>query len=629
MNLNGSSDNAIHNAITAAVQYKLGFGLPGPFQQVMYIKHACFGPHCGYAALADSNSWMSVFQGDYYKDAGVQMHEIGHNFGLAHSGMGQDTYADHTCLMGNPLYPGSDGSVSMCFNPAKSWQLGWYSPFYDDVYVTVGQEWEGKLIGVSDYKNNPNSDKIVLRIETDTPEDYFVGFNRAIGSNSANDLCDNCVTVIKTGNNGEAFQQSWNQINPKGGLLENEFFLIRNHLNSGKTLRIHVIQINLDVSPGFAHVSIKFDEFDCPESTSAIKFELMTDNYPENAWSMKNSEGVIVHERAIDIYSTPNKLYSENYCVSPGEYEFVITDVYGDGICCDWGNGYYTMYEGSTLLFDGGQFTYNAPESFTVQGASGEVFATVQDHIGWIDAPIESLNGAGVAPRSVSPATASPATISSCPESESLIRFELRTDEYAPESAWSVENSVGLKVLERVRDRYPSANNLYSENLCFTPGEYEFIITDSYGDGICCLYGIGYYRMYEGSTLLFEGGQFFASASESFTVQGAISCPGSESAIKFELMTDEYANENAWSMTNSEGVIVHQRASDNYPATNFFYSENYCVTPGEYEFEISDVWGDGICCEFGNGYYKMYEGSTLLFEGGQFAGSASESFTVG
>uniref|UniRef100_A0A7S2RVQ4 Peptidase M11 gametolysin domain-containing protein n=1 Tax=Eucampia antarctica TaxID=49252 RepID=A0A7S2RVQ4_9STRA len=253
---------AIENAITTAVQLKLGFGLPGPFQQVMYIKHACFGPHCGYAALADSNSWMSVFQGDYYKDAGVQMHEIGHNFGLAHSGMGQDTYADHTCLMGNPLYSDTDGS--MCFNPAKSWQLGWYSPFYEDVYVGAGQEWEGKLIGVSDYKNNPNSDKIVLRIETDTQDDYFVGFNRATGSNSDNDLCDNCVTVIKTGNNGESYSQSWNQINPQGGLLENEFFLIENHLNSGKTLRIHVIQINLDVSPGFARVYIKVeDEVNC------------------------------------------------------------------------------------------------------------------------------------------------------------------------------------------------------------------------------------------------------------------------------------------------------------------------------------------------------------------------------
>ncbi len=55
------------------------------------------------------NSWMSVYQAHYYKLVGVTVHELGHNFGLAHSGKASDgkAYTDHTGMMGNPLY--SDG----------------------------------------------------------------------------------------------------------------------------------------------------------------------------------------------------------------------------------------------------------------------------------------------------------------------------------------------------------------------------------------------------------------------------------------------------------------------------------------------------------------------------------------
>jgi hypothetical protein len=96
----GSTRYQVSNAITTAVQDKLGFDLPGPFDAVMYIVEGCYGDDCGWAAYADINSWLSVFQGVYYKLAGVQLHEIGHNLNLAHSG-GLDglAYTDHTCLV--------------------------------------------------------------------------------------------------------------------------------------------------------------------------------------------------------------------------------------------------------------------------------------------------------------------------------------------------------------------------------------------------------------------------------------------------------------------------------------------------------------------------------------------------
>lgn len=66
----------VRNAVTAAVQTKLGFTLPGPFQQVMYMLEKCYGEDCGWAAYAYLNSWNSVYQGGYYSMTGVQVSEM-------------------------------------------------------------------------------------------------------------------------------------------------------------------------------------------------------------------------------------------------------------------------------------------------------------------------------------------------------------------------------------------------------------------------------------------------------------------------------------------------------------------------------------------------------------------------
>ena len=65
--------STVRNAVTTAVQAKLGITLPGPYQQVMYVLEGCY-QDCGWAAYAYVNSWMSVYQGNYYKMVGVQMH---------------------------------------------------------------------------------------------------------------------------------------------------------------------------------------------------------------------------------------------------------------------------------------------------------------------------------------------------------------------------------------------------------------------------------------------------------------------------------------------------------------------------------------------------------------------------
>ena len=52
VSLEGNSRGTIRNAVTTAVQALLGHGLPGPYQQVMYVLESCY-QDCGWAAYGE------------------------------------------------------------------------------------------------------------------------------------------------------------------------------------------------------------------------------------------------------------------------------------------------------------------------------------------------------------------------------------------------------------------------------------------------------------------------------------------------------------------------------------------------------------------------------------------------
>jgi len=250
ISLTNQSNSAIRNAVTTKVQNLLGYGLPGPYDYVLYSLEKCY-VDCGWAAYAYVNSWNSVYQNVYYKRPGVLLHEIGHNFGLAHSG-GLDgaTYTDHTCTMGNPHY--SDDGFQ-CFNPAKNFQLNWYN----DAKITEDVTIEGysntlTLVGIGEYGNR-GGNPVTVRLETGTSADYFVGFNRATGPNRFNDQGDNKVSIIQvTQNNGQSYAQSY----LKALLSQGQSHTIPNFGGTGKTVTVTVDSIDISNSPGTAIISI-------------------------------------------------------------------------------------------------------------------------------------------------------------------------------------------------------------------------------------------------------------------------------------------------------------------------------------------------------------------------------------
>eukprot|EP00587_Corethron_hystrix_P002008 CAMPEP_0113308788 /NCGR_PEP_ID=MMETSP0010_2-20120614/7098_1 /TAXON_ID=216773 ORGANISM="Corethron hystrix, Strain 308" /NCGR_SAMPLE_ID=MMETSP0010_2 /ASSEMBLY_ACC=CAM_ASM_000155 /LENGTH=626 /DNA_ID=CAMNT_0000163923 /DNA_START=152 /DNA_END=2029 /DNA_ORIENTATION=+ /assembly_acc=CAM_ASM_000155 len=248
--LNGSSDYAIMNAARLKAQEQLGISLPGTgadqYDNIYYAKKGCYPNACAYAAYAGIGSYYSMYQGGYITYSGVQVHEHGHNLGLYHSGEGTLAYGDHSCSMGNPLY--RDDASKMCFNPAKSWAVGWYTDSY--VEYNEGEKLYVKLIGVGEWTSE-SPENVVVKIDVpSSSDDLYVGFNRKAGANEDNVEFSDLVTVIKANNimSSPRSYQSWIEANMREADPPYE--------NSDAGVAVKVCKIVTNEVPGYADVVI-------------------------------------------------------------------------------------------------------------------------------------------------------------------------------------------------------------------------------------------------------------------------------------------------------------------------------------------------------------------------------------
>lgn len=104
---------------------------------------------------------------------------------------------------------------------------------------------------------------------------------------------------------------------------------------------------------------------DCADADLTLTITL--DNYPEEtAWSVTSGGSTV----ASNSYSTANPdgstVVETISGLSDGDYTFTITDSFGDGICCSYGNGSYTLESANGEIVSGGSFTNSESTDFCV-----------------------------------------------------------------------------------------------------------------------------------------------------------------------------------------------------------------------------------------------------------------------
>ncbi len=102
---------------------------------------------------------------------------------------------------------------------------------------------------------------------------------------------------------------------------------------------------------------------------------------------------------------------------------------------------------------------------------------------------------------------------SNCTGNEATLT--IKTDNYPGETTWTITNANGATVYSG--GPYTSTNSIYTIDICEPDGCFDFTINDSYGDGICCAYGQGYYNVKDANgNELISGGAFTNTETKNF-----------------------------------------------------------------------------------------------------------------
>ncbi|MBR9913482.1 MAG: T9SS type A sorting domain-containing protein [Algicola sp.] len=115
---------------------------------------------------------------------------------------------------------------------------------------------------------------------------------------------------------------------------------------------------------------------------------------------------------------------------------------------------------------------------------------------------------------------------------------------------------------------------------------------------------------------------------------GGSSCAPCQTAcndndVNLSITFDNYPEETAWTLTNSGGQTVASGGTYGSQPDGSTYTESLCLPDGCYTFTITDAYGDGICCAYGNGSYSLTDSSGVLASGGSFSSSDVTDFCLG
>ncbi len=102
---------------------------------------------------------------------------------------------------------------------------------------------------------------------------------------------------------------------------------------------------------------------------NAVQVNLNFDNYPEEtSWTITNSSGSVVASGGTYGGQADGSSLTIDVCLVDGCYDFTINDAYGDGMCCSYGSGSYTVTGGGTTYASGGSFGSSETTNFCVGG---------------------------------------------------------------------------------------------------------------------------------------------------------------------------------------------------------------------------------------------------------------------
>ena len=461
---------------------------------------------------------------------------------------------------------------------------------------------------------------------TITPTD-----NQAVSVQATNNGCSSTAEVIMTVSTGPNVQITGNTEGCAGEVVE----LVATGADSyvwstGATTP----SINVTVS-GNQAISVIGTTNGCSsqantsvvESAGASYFviEIKTDEYGyETTWKLDDESGATVasHTIAANGYLDNFAVYRDTvHCAIVGNcYKFTIYDDYGDGMCCEYGEGMYRIIQNDgTVLAEGGSFGASETKDFCIGGGAHygvqlssynlttcpnepfTVTATGADSYMWYD-----VNGNLISelPTLMSSSNASTTytVLGITGNDTNAVDFSLTVKELDVQIVGPTEVCEGDKVWLNVQGarHVEWFNGKKSKWIKVKPTETTVYTVTGVSDNGCPFTLFHTVNVVEGNY------------------------------VKIKVKTDWYGSETSWKLFDSNGDEVASVDPGTYGNNQMNTKKVTCLQDECYTLEVYDTYGDGMCCTYGYGFFKVInEDGDVIANGGQFGYETSASFCLG
>ena len=371
-----------------------------------------------------------------------------------------------------------------------------------------------------------------------------------------------------------------------------------------------------------------FAQCDANEVTLTLVF----DNYPsETGWSITDADGN-------EVAGAPQGTATESAvaCLADGCYTLTMTDQYGDGMCCSYGEGSYTLTDADgNVLASGGDFAASESTEFCFGDAP---------ILGCTDETACNYNAAATED------DGSCATIA--------MTFTAAGDFFTSETGYNVVDADSGEIVASMAIGTYGNGATIVEDMCVADNAcYYIVVLDDWGDGFTS----GEWDLsYNGAAVAAGGGNFGTSeTSDTFCFGPGCSDPGAsnfsptatsdDGSCEYFGCTDAAACNYNEAATNDDGSCAYEGLTiaitpDAWPgetswtlvndslevvASGTTESVELCLPVACYTFTIFDSFGDGMCCAYGEGGYTVTddEGQTLA-AGGAFGSSEATDFCL-
>lgn len=299
-------------------------------------------------------------------------------------------------------------------------------------------------------------------------------------------------------------------------------------------------------------------------------------------------------------FEDAGKAYYEDFCLSSsGCYTLTFSDTYGDGFI---DGSFQVTVDNNVILTKGEMESFTTLEVDFGQCNTPPVTSPTDPPV--TSPPVNFPTDPPVTDPPVTSPTSPPIVITSCEADELEVAISVTTDTFPEELSWSMEN------YEMPGDLILQQYTTYEKTLCLDANScHTFNIQDTFGDGII---------VEEGDFSVKVNNNVKLSLGNGFTTDKSVAvgncvennkCPKQwQAKLTVELTTDAFPDDNY--------LVVKRRKNNKFRKT-VYYEDNFAVSATNvysvclrknkcYRVTVGDIFGDGICCAFGDGDVKSY-----------------------